>query len=223
MKKIITCSILGVLALSMLVGCSGETTKPSSGGVSNTPAGLYRENEIRDYEGAKLDPSLGLRENSIKGVQKVNIDNYKLKLTGLVDKEMNLEYNDVLALDAHTRKITLHCVEGWDATILWKGALLEDIINLAGINPEANTVIFHSVDGYTTSLPLETIITKQLMLAYSANGLDLPPELGYPFIVVAENKFGYKWARWVSEIELSNNDTYKGYWERRGYDNEADL
>lgn len=223
MKRTILYFILVVLAFSTLVGCSDETSRPTSGGVSNETASRYRENEIMEYEGARLDPSLGLRENSIKGVQKVSIDEYKLKLTGLVDKEMNLEYSDVLALDAHTRKITLHCVEGWDATILWKGALLKDIIEIAGINPEANTVIFHSVDGYTTSLPLETIIDNQLMLAYSANGLELPPELGYPFIVVAENKFGYKWARWVSEIELSNDADYKGYWESRGYDNEADL
>jgi len=126
-------------------------------------------------------------------------------------------------LDPYERKITLYCVEGWDATILWKGVLLEDLINISGMSPEANTVIFHAVDGYTTSLPLETIIDNELILAYSANGLELPPEMGYPFIVVAEDKLGYKWARWVSEIELSDDENYRGFWEQRGYSNEADI
>jgi DMSO/TMAO reductase YedYZ molybdopterin-dependent catalytic subunit len=84
-------------------------------------------------------------------------------------------------------------------------------------------VIFSAADGYTTSLPLATIREKQLILAYSSNGLDLPPEMGYPFIVVAEEKFGYKWARWVTRIELSEDADYQGYWEQRGYDNTADI
>ncbi len=223
MKKIIIPIILLVLVLFMIVGCSDKTTEPTLDAVTSATLSRYRENEVREYEGARLDPTIGPRDNSIQGVQTVSIDEYKLKLTGLVDKSLDLEYNDVLALDAHERKITLYCVEGWDATILWKGVLLKDIMDLAGINPQANTVIFHAVDGYTTSLPLEDIIDNQLILAYSANGLELPPEMGYPFIVVAENKLGYKWARWVSEIELSDDSDYRGYWEDRGYNNEADL
>ena len=119
--------------------------------------------------------------------------------------------------------ITLYCVEGWDATVLWKGALLKDIIDPAGAEETANTVIFHCVDGYTTSMPLDYMIDHDIILAYSSNNITLPPSLGYPFIVVAEDKLGYKWARWVNEIELSDDEEYKGYWESRGYDNEADA
>lgn len=183
----------------------------------------YQENEIKEYQGANLDPAIGPRDNSIKGVQHVDVDNYRLKISGLVNTPKEITYDDVLKLDAHERKITLHCVEGWDATILWKGVLLKDIFNLAGVKTQANTVIFHSVDGYTTSLPLDTILLKELILAYGANGLDLPDELGFPFMVVAEDKLGYKWARWVSEIELSDDPSYLGYWEQRGYNNDATV
>lgn len=79
------------------------------------------------------------------------------------------------------------------------------------------------MDGYTTSLPLQTIRDKELILAYSANGLDLPPSMGYPFIVVAEDKLGYKWGRWVSSITLSDDADYRGFWENLGYSNEADV
>jgi DMSO/TMAO reductase YedYZ molybdopterin-dependent catalytic subunit len=153
----------------------------------------------------------------------VDISTYRLTIDGLVETPVELTYEDVLDLDVYERKITLHCVEGWDATILWKGALLQDIFEQASVMEEANTVIFHSVDGYTTSLPLETIISGQLILAYGANGLELPDEMGYPFILVAEDKLGYKWARWISEIELSDDPDYRGYWEQRGYSNNADL
>lgn len=87
----------------------------------------------------------------------------------------------------------------------------------------ANTVIFHSADEYTTSLPLKTIADKNMILAYASNNIVPPASLGFPFIVVAEDKLGYKWARWVNEIELSDDPDYKGYWESTGYDNEADV
>ena len=122
-------------------------------------------------------------------------------------------------LPAYEKLVTLNCVEGWHATILWKGVLLGDIIKLAEADLKANTVIFHSVDGYTTSLPLSLILDKKIILAYSSNKITLPPALGYHFIVVAEDKAGYKWARWVTEIELSADANYKGYWEQRGYPN----
>ncbi|QSX07687.1 molybdopterin-dependent oxidoreductase [Alkalibacter rhizosphaerae] len=183
----------------------------------------YREMEIREYQGANLDPAIGPYDNSIKGVQTVDMGSYRLTISGLVDRNLELTYDDILELDPYERLITLYCVTGWDATILWKGVLIEDIMDLAGIQSGANTVIFHSVDGYTTSLPLEQIQQNDLILAYSSNGLDLPAELGYPFMVVAEDKLGYKWARWVQEIELSDDSNYKGYWESRGYDNEADV
>lgn len=84
-------------------------------------------------------------------------------------------------------------------------------------------MIFHSVDGYTTSLPLSTIIDNKLIMASHSNGLPLPDEMGFPFIIVAEDKQGYKWARWVNQIELTADSNYKGYWESRGFDNQADL
>lgn len=213
-------ALLLTTLLLVVSGCSGDS---DIDGQSTATVDRYRESEIREYQGMNLDPAIGPRDNSIKGVQYVDIDTYTLKVTGLVDDPIELSYNQVLELDPYERLITLHCVEGWDATILWEGVLLEDLMDLAGIDSQANTAIFHAVDGYTTSLPLDQILSNQLILAYSSNGLDLPPEMGYPFIVVAEDKLGYKWARWVTEIELSDNENYRGYWEQRGYSNDADI
>ncbi len=81
--------------------------------------------------------------------------------------------------------------------------------NEAEILNENSNVIFHCVDGYTTSMPLEAIKTRDLLLAYSSNGITLPESLGIPFILVAEDKEGYKWARWVNEIKISADLTYE--------------
>ena len=205
--------------LLLISGCSVAQTDA----VSSATLKRYRENEIREYQGARLDPAVGPRDNSINGVQFVDVETYAMTIDGLVDTETALAYGDVLALPVYERLITLYCVEGWEATILWKGVLLKDLLNLAGVRPEAVTVIFSAVDGYTTSLPLATVLDNELILAYQANGIDLPPEMGYPFIVVAEDKLGYKWARWVNRITLSDDPEYRGFWENVGYSNDATV
>jgi len=224
MKRFLTISVL-LLMLLVQAGCGAQNQDDSGNvdGVSKATESRYSKLEIRDYEGTRLDPSVGPRDNSISGIQEVDIDSYTLEITGLVNQETTLKYDEVLALPAYEKLIILHCVEGWDATVLWKGALLKDIIDLADPDKEANSVIFHCVDGYTTSLPLADIIEKNMIFAYSTNNITLPAPLGFPFIVVAEDKLGYKWARWVNEIELSSDTEYRGYWEQRGYDNEADV
>ena len=216
-----TIKILALLCsvLLLLSGCSASD--PDA--VSQATLDRFRENEIMEYEGARLDPAVGPRDVSINGIQYVDLATYTLTIDGLVNETKVLTYENVLALPAYERLITLHCVEGWDATILWKGVLLSDVFALAGVKPEANTVIFHAVDDYTTSLPLSTVLDRQMIMAYQANGIDLPPEMGYPFIIVAEDKLGYKWARWVDEITLSDDEDYEGFWERNGYSNDASL
>ncbi len=79
------------------------------------------------------------------------------------------------------------------------------------------------MDGYSTSLPLDFVTNNNIMLAYKMNDVTLPPERGFPFELVAESKWGYKWIKWVNDIELSNDPSFEGYWEKRGYSNSGDL
>jgi DMSO/TMAO reductase YedYZ molybdopterin-dependent catalytic subunit len=180
--------------------------------------------EILEYEGKDLSSINDFRENSIRGPQYVDNQTYRLAVTGLVDNQLEYTYEDVINGNQQFKKVvTLYCVEGWSVTILWEGVLVEDIIEEAGVNPETTTVIFHAYDGYTTSLPLDYIIDNKILMAYKMNNVTLPPERGFPFQLVAESKYGYKWIKWITEIELSDNENYKGYWESRGWDNNADL
>ena len=111
----------------------------------------------------------------------------------------------------------------WKVDILWEGIMLKDLLAHAQVSSEANTVIFYAYDDYNTSLPLEYIIENDILMAYKMNNVTLPPERGYPFQLVAESKYGYKWIKWITEIELSDNEDFRGFWESRGYSNNADV
>jgi DMSO/TMAO reductase YedYZ molybdopterin-dependent catalytic subunit len=180
--------------------------------------------EVREYQGEKLSSINDFRENSIKGPQYIDLESYELKITGIVDNPKVLSYEQVIDnYDIYRKIVTLHCVERWDVTILWEGVLVKDLIDEAQASPDSSVVIFHAYDGYTTSLPIEYLIDNDIIMAYKMNDLALPPERGAPFQLVAESKWGYKWIKWITEIEVSDDTDYEGYWESRGYSNEADL
>jgi DMSO/TMAO reductase YedYZ molybdopterin-dependent catalytic subunit len=188
------------------------------------PSRMLYPQEIREYEGQNLSSISDFRENSIKGPQQINQSTYRLTITGLVNKTVEFSYNDVInGFTKYQKVITLHCVEGWSVKILWEGFLLKDLLDKAGINPQAEVVIFYAYDGYSTSLPLEYILDHDILIAYKMNGLTLPPERGFPFQLVAESKYGYKWIKWITQIELSDNISYRGYWESRGFSNDANI
>lgn len=187
------------------------------------PKVLYPE-EVRDYQGENLSSISDFRENSIKGPQNIDNSTFRLTITGLVNKTVEYTYNEVLnKFQKYQKVVTLLCVEGWSVKILWEGFLINDLLKEAGARPDAVAVIFHAYDGYTTSLPLDYITNKNIMIAYKMNGITLPPERGFPFQLVAESQYGYKWIKWITQIELTDNPDYRGYWESRGYPNNATL
>jgi len=179
--------------------------------------------EIQEYEGEKLGSVDDFRENSIAGIQTVDINSYRLSIDGLVEQSASYTYGELLEMPHHEKLVTIHCVEGWSVQALWKGIPLPDLLTRSGISAQADTVIFHAYDGYTTSLPIEFVLERNLIIADEINGLTLPPAHGFPFQLVAEDKWGYKWIRWITRIELSEDPDYRGFWERRGYSNEGNT
>ncbi|MBN1431805.1 MAG: molybdopterin-dependent oxidoreductase [Methanomicrobiaceae archaeon] len=193
-------------------------------GIRETRAEELAPVEIKEYEGERLSSIVDFRENSIKGPQYISPDDYRLTVTGKVNRTIEYTYEDVLSHFNHYSKvITLYCVEGWDVKLLWKGILVKDLLNESKPDLLADTIIFIAHDGYSTSFPLNYITENDILLAYEMNGVILPPERGFPFQLVAEDKWGYKWIKWVTRIELSNESDYRGYWERRGYSNSGNL
>ena len=215
----ISSKYLFLLMSLLLFGCGTANDDTTS----ETDLEELTKIEVTEYEGQDLSSLTDFRENSIKGPQYIDIDAYTLTIDGLVEQPVALSYDEVLDNQKYTKVVTLHCVEGWSVDILWEGILLADLFEAVDVQESADTVIFYSEDGYSTALPLRTIMDKQLMIAYKMNGVVLPPERGFPFQLVAEDKLGYKWIKWITRIELSDDADYEGYWEQRGFDNEADV
>ena len=180
--------------------------------------------EVKEYKGENLSSVNDFRENSIKGTQYVSEEDYQLEITGLIANPINYSYDQVIDdFDNYKKAVRLNCVEGWAVNILWEGVLVRDLIKDAGPLPEVNTIIFHAYDGYTTSFPIEYVMDNDILMAYKMNDITIPPERGFPFQLVAESKWGYKWIKWITKIELSDDASYEGFWESRGYSNDGDL
>jgi DMSO/TMAO reductase YedYZ molybdopterin-dependent catalytic subunit len=189
---------------------------------NNNPVRLDRV-EVKDYKGKKLSSINDFVENSIKGPQYINKKTYELSIKGQVAKPLILNYQDVTKKYRHYEKVVrLDCVEGWSVTILWEGVLVKDMLDDAVPKKDAKTVIFYAYDGYSTSFPISYFYDKPIIMSFKMNKVEIPPERGWPFMLVAEDKWGYKWVKWITEIELSKDTDYEGYWERRGYSNTGD-
>jgi len=205
-----------LVILNAGIGCLGDGTMDETNELKPV--------EVRDYQGEKLSSINEFRENSIKGPQQVGVESYRLKVSGLVEDPRAYTYDEVISnYQSYEKVVTLDCVEGWSVTILWKGLLIKDLLAEAKPLSNARVVIFHAYDGYTTSLPIEYIMYNDIIIAYKMNGVTIPPERGFPFELVAESKWGYKWIKWITEVELSDDVNYRGYWEQRGYSNSGDL
>jgi DMSO/TMAO reductase YedYZ molybdopterin-dependent catalytic subunit len=211
LKAIAFVALLSI-ALAAVSGCEATSTS------------RLQSVEVKEYQGERLSSINDFRENSIEGPQYVDIKNYRLKVFGLVENPKEYTYGEVVDNhQSYEKVVKLDCVEGWSVVILWEGLLVKDLLAEAKVKPEAKVVIFHAYDGYTTALPVDYIMNNDILMAYKMNGVTLPPERGFPFELVAESKWGYKWEKWVTQIELSNDVNYRGYWESRGYSNSADL
>ena len=210
------------------------TTSPTPTVLSTptpVPTSSLYPGEVTQYQDQILTPISVFIEDlvqhpdvSIDGTQYINQSTYRLTVTGLVNQTLEYTYDDVVNdFQSYQKVVTLNCVEGWSATILWQGVLLSDLLQKAGASPNATTLIFDAYDGYTTSLPLDYVVQNNLILAYKMNNVTLPASAGWPFMLVAQDQWGYKWIKWVTSIDVSNDSSYLGYWESQGYPNNATI
>ena len=185
--------------------------------------GVYdNQTETLSYQGQQLTPIAQQRNNAIKGTQYIDRENYRLQVDGLVENPRNFTYEEITGLPQTSKVVDLNCVEGWSFNAKWTGVKIAEIFDEVGVMDNATTVIFYSADGYSTSLDKDYLLEKDIIIAYKLNDVTLPPERGFPLQLVAEDKYGYKWAKWIVRIELSNSP-YRGYWEEFGYNNIADV
>ncbi len=161
---------------------------------------------------------------------KVNVDNWKLSITGMVDTPLEFTFDELLAMPMIERDVTISCVSnevGGDliGNARWQGIVLGDLLNQAGVQNEATQVVGRSVDGFTVGFPTDRVFDgRTALLAVGMNGEPLPINHGFPARLIVAGLYGYVSAtKWLSEIELTTWDAFDAYWVPRGWAKKAPV
>lgn len=163
-------------------------------------------------------------------VPQLTTQEWQLRIHGLVDREITLDYAALTARPSLERMITLTCVSnpvGGDlaGNAVWQGVRLADLLAEAGPQSGADCVLSTSVDGFTVSTPLEALTDgRDALLAYAMNGEPLPVEHGFPVRMVVPGLYGYVSAtKWVVDLELTRFSDVSAYWTDRGWAPQAPI
>ena len=163
-------------------------------------------------------------------VPDVPIETFKLRIHGMVDKELELSFDDLLSRRLVERRITLTCVSNpvggelmGNAT--WIGVPVRDLLEEAGVQAGADAVLSTSADDMTIGTPLQPLTDDRgALIAIAMNGEPLPLEHGFPVRMVVPGLYGYVSAtKWLVDLEVSRFADFKAYWTSRGYSAEAPI
>ncbi len=156
-------------------------------------------------------------EYSALGRPSVNLEEWRLTVTGLVERELSLSYRELRSLEQVEIVRDFHCVTGWSVReVRWRGVRIARLAEMAGVRPEARWVRFVSLDGYDTSVPLEDALVEDAIVALEVNGRPLPEEMGFPARPIIPHLYAWKSAKWLTRVEFTKGYP-GGFWEDRGY------
>ena len=149
---------------------------------------------------------------------KIKIESWRLRVFGLVDHEVELDWDAFASLRWKKVDADFHCVTQWSALDqTWEGVSLAEVLSLNQPKPEARFVMVHCYGGYSANLPLAVALEEGLF-AHKHNGQPLGESHGWPLRFVVPSLYGWKSAKWVNGVELLAEDA-PGFWEQRGYHN----
>ena len=155
--------------------------------------------------------------------QKIDLKEWRLRAFGLVDNEIELNWEEFSELPWSTVEAPFHCVTQWSKMEnTWGGLLFTDLAAIVKPKDEAKFVIAHCYGDYTTNLPLEVLMDGMSLLAHKHDGEPLTAEHGGPLRLVVPQRYGWKSAKWLRGIEFIAEDR-PGFWEVRGYHNNGDF
>ncbi|MDP9166729.1 MAG: molybdopterin-dependent oxidoreductase [Actinomycetota bacterium] len=164
------------------------------------------------------------RIDTALNVPQVSRKDWRLKIHGMVDRDVTYTFDDLAAFAPLEKMVTLCCVSnpvGGDliSNANWTGYRVRDLLARAGIHPNADMVLSTSIDGFTAGTPVEALTDgRDAMLAITMNGEPLPIEHGYPARLVVPGLYGYVSAtKWVTDLELTRFDQAQAYWTGLGW------
>jgi DMSO/TMAO reductase YedYZ molybdopterin-dependent catalytic subunit len=148
---------------------------------------------------------------------------WKLRIHGMVDREVTYRFADLAKFPLVDEVITLTCVSNpvggnLISNARWTGYRVKDLLAAAGVQPAADMVLSMSIDGFTAGTPVEALQADRALLAVGMNGAPLPIEHGYPARLVVPGLYGYVSAtKWVVDLEVTRFDRAEAYWTRLGW------
>ncbi len=170
------------------------------------------------------------RIDTALGVPRVDPETWRLRIHGRVDREVELTYDELLALPLREVDVTIACVSnevGGDliGTARWLGVPLAEVLALAGVRDDAEQLLGRSADGWTAGFPVALALDgREALVAVGMQGETLPAVHGFPARLVVPGLFGYVSAtKWLTELELAAWDGVDGYWIPRGWAKEAPV
>jgi DMSO/TMAO reductase YedYZ molybdopterin-dependent catalytic subunit len=168
-------------------------------------------------------PTSGWRIYTVSGsMPTFDAATWRLHVGGLVENELDLDYEHLRGLPRATQVSDFHCVTGWTVrNVRWTGVRLADVF--AGARPTAHAHALQLTSAeipYVDYLTMKQALLPDVMLAYEMNGRPLPREHGAPLRLVIPEMYGYKNVKWLSRIDLVAK-AEAGYWENLGYDRDA--
>jgi DMSO/TMAO reductase YedYZ molybdopterin-dependent catalytic subunit len=137
----------------------------------------------------------------------LDISTYRLTVEGLVENPLSLNYEEIMAYPSVTEVVLLICPGVFYDNAEWTGAPVVDILRQAKVKPEAEKVYFEAAGGYRQILTIEEAMSDGVFLAYEVNGQPLPLEHGYPLRLVVRGKYGSRWVKWLTRIEVVSGDS----------------
>ena len=155
-------------------------------------------------------------------VPEIDTANWQLRIYGLVEHELNLDWAAFQQLPQVSDISDFHCVTRWSQLDMdWNGVSAQHLLMLAAPLENAKYVTLHGFDGYTTNIDLNALLDDDVIVAHSVLGKPLTREHGGPVRMVVPKRYAWKSAKWLKGIELHAEDR-PGFWEVRGYHNYAD-
>ncbi|MEX5297619.1 molybdopterin-dependent oxidoreductase [Kocuria sp. CPCC 205292] len=165
------------------------------------------------------------RIDTALSVPRIDVADWRLRIHGMVDRELELSFEDLVARPLAEHVVTLACVSntvGGDlvGNAVWTGVPIRELLAEAGVQADADMVLSTSEDGFTAGTPLDALLDpgRDSLLAVTMNGEPLPFEHGYPVRMVVAGLYGYVSAtKWLVDLEVTRFDRDEGYWTPRGW------
>ncbi len=155
---------------------------------------------------------------------------WSLQIHGMVDREVEISFDELLDLGLVREQVTLSCVSNRVGGRLvgnaeWVGVPLATVLDQAGVQPGATQIVGRSIDRWTAGFPTEVALDGRVaMVAVQMNGEPLPISHGFPARLVVAGLYGYVSAtKWLSDIELTTWEAFNGYWIPRGWSKEGPI